>query len=141
MWRRIMYTMTTLNYILARHDSLLWLQYAAHWEDLWHRNLCYFLLISKSSKQVHKVVISKDFCWSSYNIQFVSFIIMKYHHHHLLPIIMQHSIESLTFPHATHKYLIIIQAKRGKVEPCLTGIGEFEPKVSRLSSVIKVLYL
>ena len=41
-WRRIHCT-TTLNEILASHDSLLWLEYVVHWEDLWHRNLWHLL--------------------------------------------------------------------------------------------------
>ena len=32
----------------------------------------FVIFFSKSSKQVHKVVISKDFIWSSYNIHCVS---------------------------------------------------------------------
>ena len=41
-WRRI-HCITTLNEILASNDSLLWLEYVVHWEDLWHRNLWHLL--------------------------------------------------------------------------------------------------
>ena len=47
----------------------------------------FVIFFSQISKQVHKVIISKDFIWSSYNIHFVS-LHHKYHHHHHLSIIL-----------------------------------------------------
>ena len=43
------------------------------------------ICFSKSSKQVHKIIISKDFIWLSYNIHFVSAIIIII----IFPLIMQ----------------------------------------------------
>ena len=77
---------------LACHDSLLWLQYAVLCGDLGHRNLWH--LLSKSSKQVHKIIISKDFIWLSYNIHFVSAIIIII----IFPLIMQQWIWKLQHP-------------------------------------------
>ena len=112
----------------------------------------FVIFFSKSSKQVHKVIISKDLIWSSYSIHFVSLhhYTKYHHHHHHLLIIMQQSIwklqHPLPSPRATHRLLIIIQGKgeggrRGEIEPCLTGIGEFEPEVSRLSTTMQLLYI
>ena len=70
---------------LASHDSLLWLQYVVHWL----RGSMTYLLFSflKVQSKLHKVIISKCFIWSSYNIRFVS-LHHKYHHHYHLSIIL-----------------------------------------------------
>ena len=51
------------------------------------------ICFSKSSKQVHKIIISKDFIWLSYNIHFVSAIIII-----IFPLIMQQWIWKLQHP-------------------------------------------
>ena len=108
------------------------------------------IFFSKSLKQALKDIISKesDFIWSSCNIHFVS-LHHKYHHHHHhhhhFPLLYcNNELKALTSPPpspwATHRNLIIIQAKGGGgIEPCLTGFGKVETEVSRLSSRIKVL--
>ena len=79
----------TLHYhfkgYLASYDSLLWLQYVVHWL----RGSMTYLLFSflKVQSKLHKVIISKCFIWSSYNIRFVS-LHHKYHHHYHLSIIL-----------------------------------------------------
>ena len=52
------------------------------------------ICFSKSSKQVHKIIISKDFIWLSYNIHFVSAIIIII----IFPLIMQQWIWKLQHP-------------------------------------------
>ena len=52
------------------------------------------ICFSKSSKQVHKIIISKDFIWLSYNIHFVSAIIIII----IFSLIMQQWIWKLQHP-------------------------------------------
>ena len=97
------------------------------------------ICFSKSSKQVHKIIISKDFIWLSYNIHFVSTIIII-----IFPLIMQQWIWKLQHPLPSP----LIQAKGGwgewgggRLNICLTGIREFELEVSRLSIRMHLLYI
>ena len=110
--------------------------------------LLFSFLKVQSKYTVQKVIISKYFIWSWYNIHFVS-LHHSYHHHHHLPIIMQQSIESFNltpflFPWATHKHLINFhpsQTREGGGDWTLPDyIGEFESEVSRLYNRIQVLY-
>ena len=104
------------------------------------------ICFSKSSKQVHKIIISKDFIWLSYNIHFVSAIIIII----IFPLIMQQWIWKLQHPlpsPVTTGFWSSSKPKGGgewwggRLNICLTGIGEFEPEVSRLSIRMHLLYI
>ena len=106
------------------------------------------ICFSKSSKQVHKIIISKDFIWVSYNIHFVSTIIIII----IFPLIMQQWVWKLQHPlpsPVTTGFWSSSKPKGGgggewwggRLNICLTGIGEFEPEVSRLSIRMHLLYI
>ena len=102
------------------------------------------ICFSKSSKQVHKIIISKDFIWLSYNIHFVSAIIIII----IFPLIMQQWIWKLQHPlpsPLTTGFWSSSKPKggggEGEIEHCLTDLGEFEPEVLRLSIRMHILYI
>ena len=122
MWRTIYALYDQFKGYLASHDSLVWLHNAVHWEDLW----------PMSSKQVHKVIISKDFLWSSYNIHFVSNII------NIIIIIFPlqcssgfesfNSLSLLFKQQAFDHHPSQREGGRREIEHCLTGIGDLNQK-------------
>ena len=90
------------------------------------------ICFSKNSKQVHKVIISKDFLWSSFNIHFVSNII------NIIIIIFPLQCSS-GFESFNSLFLLFKQQSfdhhpsqreggRGEIEHCLTGIGDLNQK-------------
>ena len=83
----------------------------------------FVIFFSKSSKQVHKVIISKDFIWSSYNIHFES-LHHKYHQHH-------HYHHHYHYHHHHHHLSIILCNNQLKVST--------SPK-QPISSRVQVLY-
>ena len=111
--------------------------------------LLFSFLKVQSKYTVHKVIISKFFIWSWYNIHFVS-LHHSYHHHHHLPIIMQQSIESFNLPPLPfplgnpQAYLINFHPSQtregGGVWTLPDYNGEFESEASRLYNRIQVLY-
>ena len=113
--------------------------------------LLFSFLKVQSKYTVHKVIISKYFIWSWYNIHFVS-LHHSYHHHHHLPIIMQQSIESfnlpspLPFPLGNPQAFDQFSSKPNKGRggggdwTLPDYIGEFESEASRLYNRIQVLY-
>ena len=86
MLRRIYTLYDYFKGYLASHDSLLWLQYAVNW--LIGSITCLLFSFLKVQSKLHKVIISKCFIWSSYNIHFVSLHHKYHHHHHHLSIIL-----------------------------------------------------
>ena len=84
MWRTIYTLHDHFKGYLASHDSSMVTICCSLTERIYDIFVIFF---SQISKQVHKVIISKDFIWSSYNIHFVS-LHHKYHHHHHLSIIL-----------------------------------------------------
>ena len=83
----------------------------------------FVIFFSQISKQVHKVIISKDFIWSSYNIHFES-LHHKYHQHH-------HYHHHYHYHHRHHHLSIILCNNQLKVST--------SPK-QPISSRVQVLY-
>ena len=112
--------------------------------------LLFSFLKVQSKYTVHKVIISKFFIWSWYNIHFVS-LHHSYHHHHHLPIIIQQSIENFNLPPPPPSFspgqptsISIWSSKPhkggGENWTLPRYIGKFESEVSRLYNRIQVLY-